>query len=167
MDEDLYVPKSKFIPKNKFSKEEDTILKQAVQIHGENDWDNLRKMLPGRTARQCRERWENYVNPELNLRPFTAEEDNLLLSVYNRLGPRWKLIATHFKGRSVNNVKNRYHLLKKHQNTGKIISNPVEEEQVQKKQTVVQVQETEKTVSENIINSILKFDFDTFNLFAT
>lgn len=102
-------PRSRdYVPKIKFTREEDSMLLMAVQKYGTNDWQSVSACLPGRNIRQCRERWNNYVNPDLVARPWTKEEDRILEEKYHKYGPRWRMIVTYFKNRSVNNVKNRW-----------------------------------------------------------
>ena len=60
------------INKSLWSDEEDALLAQLVTIHGTKQWKVIanelnRKTEDGnRTGKQCRERWLNYVNPEIN-----------------------------------------------------------------------------------------------------
>jgi hypothetical protein len=63
--------------------------------------------LPGRTARQCRERWAHYPNPGVRPDPWTAAEDRLLIEMVNEEGFAWATIAHWFRGRSDNAIKNR------------------------------------------------------------
>lgn len=95
-------------PKNKFNDEEDTILTEAVCELGTTDWHKIAKRLPGRNARQCRERWNNYVNPVISTKPWTKEEDETLELKYTEYGPKWHTIATFFVNRPVNTIKNRW-----------------------------------------------------------
>lgn len=37
--------------------------------------------MPGRNARQCKDRWEKYLNPDINFQPFTQEEDRMRKNV--------------------------------------------------------------------------------------
>lgn len=101
------------VQKIKFTREEDNILRNAVLQFGTSDWQLIANCLPGRNIRQCRERWNNYVNPEIIVRPWSMEEDKILLEKYERYGPRWHMITSCFQNRSVNNVKNRYLTLKR------------------------------------------------------
>ncbi|OHT16170.1 hypothetical protein TRFO_41994 [Tritrichomonas foetus] len=107
---------SYFTPKIKFTPYEDELLLHAVSTLGPSDWHAVSACVPGRNARQCRERWNNYINPELVAAPWTPEEDALLLEKYEELGPRWHTIASIFATRSTNNVKNRFVTLKRRQN---------------------------------------------------
>jgi hypothetical protein len=71
-------------------------------------WETIARLIPGRTARQCRERWQLYLCPSVNRGPWTPEEDRLLLDKYLELGPRWTVLCQFFENRSFNNVKNRW-----------------------------------------------------------
>ncbi|OHT12435.1 hypothetical protein TRFO_17703 [Tritrichomonas foetus] len=73
--------------KNKFTPEEDEKLKQLVSMYGTNSWPIIASLMGGRNHRQCRERWKNYVNPDLrNSEPWTYEEDYLLEKNTQNLG---------------------------------------------------------------------------------
>lgn len=45
----------------------------AVKAYGAGHWMLIQRHVEGRTDVQCRERWANVLNPNLNLRPWTAE----------------------------------------------------------------------------------------------
>lgn len=92
----------------KFSKEEDDILQHQVAIFGPRRWNIISHALPGRTPRQCRDRFMNYLNENLVNGPWTTEEDDLLQKLYYQYGPQWSLLRTYFQGRSANNIKNRW-----------------------------------------------------------
>lgn len=51
----------------KWSLKEDNQLRQLVFIFGTNNWKNLAKKKDGRNSRQCRERWQYYLNPYLKI----------------------------------------------------------------------------------------------------
>jgi hypothetical protein len=96
-----------YTPKAKFEQQEDILLIAAVRSHGTADWSLIATAMPGRTARQCRERWNNYVNPSLNNEEWTDDEDALLLEKFREFGPKRHLIARYFKGRARNKIRNR------------------------------------------------------------
>ena len=106
-------------PKKKcFSIEEDAILIYLVKNIGTN-WRQISKQLPGRTERQCRERYKTYLDPNLRHDPWTPEEDQLLIKLYMELGPKWAEMSKSFPGRSDNSIKNRYntHIIHRPRNT--------------------------------------------------
>jgi hypothetical protein len=93
--------------KSRFSSHDDSLLADAVARYGTTDWSVIAKEIPNRNARQCRERWNNYVNPMLNDGPWTEEEDQLLIQKVNDLPGQMIAITAFFPGRSRNNVRNR------------------------------------------------------------
>jgi hypothetical protein len=92
-----------------FTPEEDTLLCLAVQDHRLTTWIEIATRIRGRTARQCRDRWANYLCPQNKNAAWTTAEDELLLSRFLEIGPHWSAIAKFFDGRSENNVKNRWY----------------------------------------------------------
>lgn len=103
-----------FKPHQKFTMEDDTILRALVATFGESSWILIAEHMPGRNSRQCRERWLNYLSPKLNRQKFTKEEDELLLAKVNEMGTKWVTISkTYFPNRTDQMVKNRYYILKR------------------------------------------------------
>ena len=92
-----------------FSPQEDAILTKIMYQQPFETWIAVAEHLPGRTARQCRDRWVNYLSPSNKNGPWTSEEDQLLTEKYMEHGPQWTTIAKFFDGRSENNVKNRWY----------------------------------------------------------
>ena len=102
-----------------FSQQEDALLTQIMYQQPFETWIAVAEQLPGRTARQCRDRWVNYLSPSNKNGPWSHEEDQLLAEKYLEHGPQWTTIAKFFDGRSENNVKNRwYTYVKSRFNTG-------------------------------------------------
>lgn len=88
---------------------EDEDLKRLVEKHGEGNWDALATMMTTqRTGRQLRARWKNRLDPKLDRRPWTEEEDMLLLKGKDQLGLSWSALTQQFQGRCDNDLKNRY-----------------------------------------------------------
>jgi Myb superfamily proteins, including transcription factors and mRNA splicing factors len=93
---------------NKFTLQEDQKILDLVKIHGTNNWTQIAEKIPKRTPRQIRERWTNYLDPNINHSEFTAEEDQIIIEKYNEIGSKWSNIAK-FMGRTENQVKNRFY----------------------------------------------------------
>lgn len=102
--------------RSKFSKTDDEMLIALVKESteegrpGDIDWKKLAEKL-GRTSRQCRERYRNYLSPDLDNRPWSKEEDARLKYEVERIGCRWVRMAKEFQGRSHVSLKNRWSLL--------------------------------------------------------
>jgi hypothetical protein len=99
--------------KSKFESSEDSALLNIVSRLGPTDWKQISAHIPGRTARQCRERWTNYIDPNLVITDWTDAEDRILLQGFMEFGPKWFAIAMRLPGRSRNSVKNRYTTLQR------------------------------------------------------
>jgi len=50
------------------------------------NWGEVASIIEGRTAKQCRERWKNHLDPSINKGPWTEDEDKQLMTFYNELG---------------------------------------------------------------------------------
>ena len=100
----------------KWSTREDNKLRQLVIIFGNNNWRELAKKMDGRNSRQCRERWQYYLNPYINRGIWTKEEDKLILQKRDELGPKWMDIQKFFPFRTDAMIKNRYRALIKMKN---------------------------------------------------
>lgn len=95
--------------RKRFTPEEDRILKEYVDSGEGHTWEDIARALTGRTARQCWDRYHNYLCKNIKKEKWTADEDALIISMYNRIGSKWTKIAAMLDGRSGNNVKNRWH----------------------------------------------------------
>jgi hypothetical protein len=94
-----------------FEHHEDERLRQLVERFGAGDWLWISSHMPNRTPRQCRERYKTYLCPEVNIEPWSEEDDRLLLEKYQECGSKWADFRQFFSHRTVNNIKNRWHTL--------------------------------------------------------
>jgi Rps23 Pro-64 3,4-dihydroxylase Tpa1-like proline 4-hydroxylase len=62
--------------RHKFLKAEDDLLRRLVEQSGETNWNLISSFMNGRNARQCRERYKNYLSPQLHNSPWTTAEDD-------------------------------------------------------------------------------------------
>jgi hypothetical protein len=92
-----------------WAQHEDALLLQAVQQFGPTQWVNIAKFVPCRTAKQCRERWQNRLSPALKREPFEPWEDQIIVQKQKQVGNRWSIIAQALPGRSAGAVKNRWY----------------------------------------------------------
>jgi hypothetical protein len=91
-----------------FSPEDDEMLRRLKGESFSVTWSQIADRMPGFNARQIRERWCNYLSPELKTNGWTDEEDQELMRLYAELGPRWGIIGGRMGNRSAPDIKNRF-----------------------------------------------------------
>ncbi|KAF1861447.1 hypothetical protein Lal_00025771 [Lupinus albus] len=123
--------------KEAWSQQEDQKLTDYIQKHGEVCWTTLPQAAGLlRCGRSCRQRWTNYLRPDVKRGNFGEDEEDLIIKLHALLGNRWSLIAGRLPGRTNNEVKNywNFHIRRK------LISNGIDPNNHRLSQNVLPLQ---------------------------
>jgi hypothetical protein len=89
----------------KWTADEEMKLKDAVQMHGGNNWIAITALVPGRTKSQCKSRWYNTLDPSIDSANESsgkwAEDEDIKLkaAVLTHGDNNWKKVAVLVPGR--------------------------------------------------------------------
>ena len=94
-----------------FNNIEDKLLIYLYSLYG-NDWEIISQHFPNRNSRQCKDRYQTYLNPNILIGNWSKEEDELIINKYLELGNKWVKISKFFPNRTDTAIKNRFNHLK-------------------------------------------------------
>lgn len=72
---------------------EDEILKAAVMKYGLNQWSRISSLLVRKSAKQCKARWYEWLDPSIKKTEWTREEEEKLLHLAKIFPHQWRTIA--------------------------------------------------------------------------
>ena len=72
---------------------EDEVLKAAVMKYGMNQWGRISSLLVRKSAKQCKARWFEWLDPSIVKTEWTREEDEKLLHLAKLMPTQWRTIA--------------------------------------------------------------------------
>ncbi|XP_028414802.1 cell division cycle 5-related protein-like [Dendronephthya gigantea] len=89
---------------------EDEILKAAVMKYGLNQWSRIASLLHRKSAKQCKARWYEWLDPSIKKTEWSREEDEKLLHLAKLMPTQWRTIAP-LIGRTASQCLERYEYL--------------------------------------------------------
>jgi hypothetical protein len=102
---------SNLILKTRFTHEEDIKIQDYVNEFGMK-WTFIANKMKTRTHRQIRERYVNYLNPQLQSAKWSSEEEEKLISILSSGNfISWKSLEKDFPGRTDVSIKNKIFMI--------------------------------------------------------
>jgi pre-mRNA-splicing factor CDC5/CEF1 len=72
---------------------EDEILKSAVMKYGLNQWSRISSLLVRKSAKECKARWYEWLDPSIKKTEWNREEEEKLLHLSKIFPTQWRTIA--------------------------------------------------------------------------
>lgn len=72
----------------------DEILKAAVMKYGKNQWSRVASLLHRKSAKQCKARWYEWLDPSIKKTEWSREEEEKLLHMAKMMPHQWRTIAS-------------------------------------------------------------------------
>ncbi|RWS01817.1 cell division cycle 5-like protein, partial [Dinothrombium tinctorium] len=89
---------------------EDEILKAAVMKYGKNQWSRIASLLHRKSAKQCKARWYEWLDPSIKKTEWSREEEEKLLHLAKLMPTQWRTIAS-IVGRTASQCLEHYEYL--------------------------------------------------------
>lgn len=89
---------------------EDEVLKVAVAKYGLNQWSRVASLLHRKSAKQCKARWNEWLDPAIKKIEWSREEEEKLLHLAKIFPTQWRTISRHI-GRTAAQCLERYEFL--------------------------------------------------------
>jgi len=99
----------KIYKRGKWTNAEDQLLLNLIKNYGFN-WNIIKSNFKTRSLTQIKQRFINNLNPQINRRKFSNEEDKKLELLFTLFGTNWKKISTFFDNRPPNLIKNKFYI---------------------------------------------------------
>ncbi|GAV26857.1 hypothetical protein PMKS-000316 [Pichia membranifaciens] len=98
-----------FLRKGKWTKSEDEALIKAFKKHGAS-WQKVASEINGRNEDQCSKRYTEVLNSDTKerLKPWSLEEDLILIDQVKQLGTKWRQISSSLPSRPSLTCRNRW-----------------------------------------------------------
>lgn len=85
-------------------------MKAAEMKYGKNQWSRIASLLHRKSAKQCKARWYEWLDPSIKKTEWSREEDEKLLHLAKLMPTQWRTIAP-IVGRTAAQCLERYEYL--------------------------------------------------------
>ena len=99
-----------FIKGGVWKNSEDEILKAAVMKYGKQQWARVASLLNRKSAKQCKARWTDWLDPSVRKVEWSRAEDEKLLHLAKLMPAQWRTIGP-LVGRTAGQCQERYERL--------------------------------------------------------
>lgn len=72
---------------------EDEILKASVTKYGPNQWSRISSLIVRKSAKECKARWQEWLDPRIKKTEWTRDEEEKLLYLAKIFPSQWRTIA--------------------------------------------------------------------------
>ena len=93
---------------NKWSVDEDNLLREAVVRHSECNWKGIASEVVGRSHVQCLQRWKKALKPGIRKGHWTLSEDEALRAAVSKNLRNWGMVANLVQGRTSKQCRERW-----------------------------------------------------------
>jgi len=100
-----------FIKGGIWKNSEDEILKAAIMKYGKQQWARVASLLNRKSAKQCKARWNEWLDPSVRKVEWSREEDEKLLHLAKLMPAQWRTVGPLVGGRTAVQCQERYERL--------------------------------------------------------
>jgi len=100
-----------FIKGGVWKNSEDEILKAAIMKYGKQQWARVASLLNRKSAKQCKARWNEWLDPSIRKVEWSRAEDEKLLHLAKLMPAQWRTIGPLVGGRTSVQCQERYETL--------------------------------------------------------
>ena len=94
--------------KVKFTPRQDALIMHIMATNPTASWQDVSRWIGGKSAKQCRERFQHFLAPNVQRQPWTPDEDMRLCHMHHFIGNDWAGMVPYFPGRTNQDLKNRF-----------------------------------------------------------
>eukprot|EP00588_Corethron_pennatum_P003917 CAMPEP_0194288804 /NCGR_PEP_ID=MMETSP0169-20130528/37639_1 /TAXON_ID=218684 /ORGANISM="Corethron pennatum, Strain L29A3" /LENGTH=854 /DNA_ID=CAMNT_0039035905 /DNA_START=58 /DNA_END=2622 /DNA_ORIENTATION=+ len=100
-----------FIKGGIWKNSEDEVLKAAVMKYGKQQWARVASLLNRKSAKQCKARWYEWLDPSIKKIEWSRDEEEKLLHLAKLLPGQWRTVGQVMGGRTAGQCQERYERL--------------------------------------------------------